>query len=403
MATRKPKTPKAEAADSAAPKKAAPRVGNKTPEALEADAKARAHVGKQIEATALDVARSIETKHKPDLQFPIRSLQNVIYDEKKGYFEIGPQKKTRTLSASTARSFAQTLKMMAMSHEMVRTDDIATKREAYYTAYNWGEARFQDQPESDTVMDDIEAMFAVTGVTREQLRFLPAQRGGSVAGNLIIRDFDRESGEPIEIDCTKFGAGAYSIPPHVEHLGFETDAKFVLAVETGALFQRLNHHTWWRKANCVLVEMQGVPTRATRRFIRRLSEDKKIPVYAFVDCDPYGFGNIYRTLKVGSGNAAHTNRFFCVPWAKFLGVTPYDIDDYKLPTHPLKEVDLKRAKDALKNDPFFQHFQPWKDAINFLIKKGVRAEQQAFAKDGLNYVMDTYLPEKLANPRRFLP
>jgi hypothetical protein len=31
--------------------------------------------------------------------------------------------------------------------------------------------------------------------------------------------------------------------------------------------------------------------------------------------------------------------------------TPQDILDYELPTHPLLEVDLKRAKDALKNDP----------------------------------------------------
>ena len=43
---------------------------------------------------------------------------------------------------------------------------------------------------------------------------------------------------------------------------------------------------------------------------------------------------------------------FCVPQAKFLGVTPQDILDYNLPTHPLKDVDIKRAKDALKNDPF---------------------------------------------------
>ncbi len=34
---------------------------------------------------------------------------------------------------------------------------------------------------------------------------------------------------------------------------------------------------------------------------------------------------------------------------------------------------------------------------------GVRAEQQALAKWGLNYVMDEYLPEKLANTGRFLP
>ena len=45
----------------------------------------------------------------------------------------------------------------------------------------------------------------------------------------------------------------------------------------------------------------------------------------FVDGDPYGISNIYRTLKVGSGNAAHLSRFFCVPQARYLGVTPDDI------------------------------------------------------------------------------
>jgi DNA topoisomerase VI subunit A len=72
----------------------------------------------------------------------------------------------------------------------------------------------------------------------------------------------------------------------------------------------------------IIVEMGGVPTRATQRFIRLLSDKHNLPVCCFVDCDPYGFTNIYRTLKVGSGNAAHINRFLAVPRARFLGVTP---------------------------------------------------------------------------------
>jgi len=149
--------------------------------------------------------------------------------------------------------------------------------------------------------------------------------------------------------------------------------------------------------------MAGVPTRATRRFVRRLADQCKLPVFAFVDCDPYGISNIYRTLKVGSGNAAHINQFFCVPQAHFLGVTPQDIVDYKLPTHLLKEVDIKRAKDALKNDPFFHIHKDWARAMETLIKMGVRAEQQALAKWGLNYVIDKYLPDKLKHPEKFLP
>ncbi len=189
----------------------------------------------------------------------------------------------------------------------------------------------------------------------------------------------------------------------MEDLSFETEATFILAIETGGMFQRLQSHKFWKTANCILVSMGGVPTRATRRFIRRLADEKKIPVYAFVDCDPYGICNIYRTLKVGSGNAAHINQFFCVPQARFLGVTPQDIVDWKLPTHPLKEVDIKRAKDAIKNDPFFQQHRPWQKAMDQLLKMGVRAEQQALAKWGLNYVIEEYLPAKLAHRDRFLP
>ncbi len=356
-----------------------------------------------IDGTARDLYKKILDEAKPELKTPVRSLSNVRFDPKVGYLEIGKSRKVRTLTVNTVKAFAQTLKMMHLSKDMIAQDTFATKREAYYVSKNWDEARFQEQTESDTVMDDIEAMFSLEGVSREQLRFYPEEHGGAVAGHLIVVDRDPVSGKPIEIDCTKFGTGAYTIPHSVEHLEFKTKAKFILAIETGGMFQRLQSHGYWDSANCVIVSMGGVPTRATRRFIRLLAEARKIPVYAFVDCDPYGISNIYRTLQVGSGNTAHLNRFFCAPQARYLGVTPDDIERYKLPTHPLLDVDVKRAKDALKNDPFFQHSKPWRKAIEKLIKMGVRAEQQALAKWGLNYVIDDYLPAKLRDTRSFLP
>ena len=354
-----------------------------------------------------DVAKGLynvaRKKKLPSLNMPVRALSNVKYDKKVGHFVIGKAKKTRTLAVGTVKTFAQSLRLMALSKELVETDDFATKRDAYYQSKNWDKAAFDEQSESDTVMDDVEARFSSYGVSREQLRFIPDEHGGAVAGELIVNDPDIETGEIERIDCTRFGSGAYSIPSQVEHLQFETKASFVLAIETGGMFQRLQSHRFWEKRNCILVSMAGVPTRATRRFIRRLSEQAKIPVYAFVDCDPYGISNIYRTLKVGSGNAAHVNQFFCVPGASFMGITPDDITKWKLPTHPLKDVDIKRAEDALKNDPFFLERPQWKAAIQQLLKMGVRAEQQALAKHGLNYVIEEYLPDKLANTKLFLP
>lgn len=357
-----------------------------------------------IHDSAKDVHGDISRRRKPDLVFPVRSLGNVSYSPKRGFFEIGRQKKIRTLTVNTVKGFAQTLRMMGLSKELIETNDFATKRDAYYQSKNWEDARFDEQTESDSVMDDIEAMLSVRGISREQLRFIPDEgSNGAVSGRLVVLDPDLETREIQRIDCTRFGSGAYSIPSTVEQLSFETDAKFVLAVETGGMFQRLQSHKFWQTADCILVSMAGVPTRATRRFIRKLSDECRIPVFVFVDCDPYGISNIYRTLKVGSGNAAHLSHFFCVPQARFLGVTPQDITDYRLPTHPLQEVDVKRARDALKNDPFFRSQKPWRAAIEQLLKMGVRAEQQALAKWGLNYVIDEYLPRKLSSPERFLP
>lgn len=357
-------------------------------------------VVKRIKEIAQDIYNKIRKLSQPEMEMPIRSLNNVEYNDKEGYFSLLGKKKTRTLTASTIKTFAQSLRMMSLSKELVETDDIATKREAYYVSKNWGDARFKEQPESDTVMDDIEAMMEVN---REQIGFIPEEKGGDIAGKLIVIDKDQDTGKEIKIDCTKMGTGAYSVPSSVEELKFETQAKFILAIETAGMFQRLVKHKYWKSANCILISMGGVPTRACRRFIRRLADDKKIPVYVFTDGDPYGFGSIHRTLKVGSGNAAHINKFFCVPQAQFIGITPQDIIDYKLPTHPLKEVDLKKIKDLLKNDPFILHHQPWQKALQQMAKMKVRAEQQALAKWGLNFVISDYLPKKLKNEKSWLP
>ncbi|GAI01170.1 unnamed protein product, partial [marine sediment metagenome] len=101
-------------------------------------------------------------------------LSNVKYQARVGYFEMLGKSKQRTLTVGTVKTFAQSLKMMALAKELIDTDDMATKREAYYISKNWGKAGFSEQSESDTIMDDVEAMF---GVNREQLKFIPEEKG----------------------------------------------------------------------------------------------------------------------------------------------------------------------------------------------------------------------------------
>lgn len=345
-----------------------------------------------------DLILDIKALKRPQLRMPVRSLQNVEYG-KEGYFKLKEKIKVRSFNVNTIKSFAQTLKMISLSKTLINTKDMATKRDVYYQSKNWGNAKFDGQPESDDVMDDIEAMFYTI---REELKFNPDRDGSAVVGNIIIKERDRETEELIEIDCSKMGTGGYNLPSNVENFEFDTKAKFILAIETGGMFERLAYHKFWAKQNCILVLLKGVPGRSTRRFVRKLSDEHKLPVYVFTDGDPYGWLNIYRTLKVGSGNAAHINKHFCVPNARYFGITAKDIKQYNLPTHKLKDVDIKRIKDGLKNDPFVKNHPDWQQNLNETLKLGKRAEQQALAAHGLNFVISDYLPNKLNNPKDWL-
>ncbi|WP_423792305.1 DNA topoisomerase IV subunit A [Methanocaldococcus indicus] len=335
---------------------------------------------------------------RPKIKMPIRSLSNAMFDKEKGSFKLVGKEKERTLTVNQAKIFAQTTKMMEFAKQLLDTDDFSTLREAYYVSKNWGEARFDDQQASNNVIEDLEAAL---GVLREHLGFIPEEDGSAVVGNLKIIE-ETPEGELV-VDCRRLGSGAYNIPNDITKLNLETNADFILAIETSGMFARLNAERFWDKHNCILVSLKGVPARATRRFIKRLHEEFDLPVYVFTDGDPYGYLNIYRTLKVGSGKSIHLADKLAIPSARLIGITPQDIIDYNLPTHPLKEQDIKRIKDGLKNDDFVRNFPEWQKALKQMLDMKVRAEQQSLAKYGLKYVVDTYLPEKLKDDSTWLP
>ncbi|WP_292461060.1 DNA topoisomerase IV subunit A [Methanothermococcus sp.] len=361
--------------------------------------KAREDAKKKIIDVANQMYNCLLNGKRPKLKFPVRSLANAKFDRERGTFVLIGKEKERTLTVNQAKIFAQTVKMMEFSKELLDTNDFSTLREAYYVSKNWGEARFDDQQPSNSVIEDLEAAL---DFLREELGFIPEEDGSSVVGPLKIVDKSPE-GEELKIDCEKLGTGAYNIPNDITRLEFETDADFILAIETAGMFARLNAEKFWKKHNCILASLKGVPARATRRFIKRLNEEQGLPVLVFTDGDPYGYLNIYRTLKVGSGKAVHLAEKLAVPDARLIGVTPQDIIDYDLPTHPLKDHDIKRLKDGLKNDDFVKSFPEWQKALNQMIEMKERAEQQSLAKYGLKYVVEEYLPAKIEDKRTWLP
>jgi DNA topoisomerase-6 subunit A len=95
----------------------------------------------------------------------------------------------------------------------------------------------------------------------------------------------------------------------------------------------------------------------------------------------------------GSANSAHIEGL-TTPEAKWIGVTPQDIEHYSLPTDTLNNADLKRL-DELSRDVRYSDSE-WQHHIEGFRRLRAKAEQQAFSRYGMDFVVDTYLSDKIA-------
>jgi DNA topoisomerase-6 subunit A len=171
----------------------------------------------------------------------------------------------------------------------------------------------------------------------------------------------------------------------------KTSADKVIAIEKGGLFTRFIEEQVHKKYNSLLVLTAGQAPRATRHFIRRMNKELDLPVYIFTDGDPWGM-HIAMVIISGSANAAHL-RELTTPDAKWSGVWASDIVDYKLPSNPLTDIDLKRLYE-LQKDPRYKDAL-WQRETKTFFKIKKKAEQEAFSRYGLTYIVDEYLPAKL--------
>ena len=112
----------------------------------------------------------------------------------------------------------------------------------------------------------------------------------------------------------------------------------------------------------------------------------------FTDGDPWSF-RIFASVAYGAIKTAHLSEHLATPSAQFLGVTPSDIVNYELPSDNLSDEDVK-ALQAILEDPRFDD-DYWRGEVNLQLELKKKSEQQALAKYGLDFVTDTYLPEKL--------
>jgi len=329
----------------------------------------------------------------PHLSVPTRTKSNIEYDEESGVWVYGDRESTRSAnSVGGARKLLKATYAIEFLAKQLDEDRSSTLRELYYLSESWDEeeAQFNSQDESNGLIEDLEI---VSGVKREDFHMRPEESGAKVMGPLHLREQTNRGDR--DIHCQEdVGQGGYQIPNNPDTIEFlDCDAAFVLAVETGGMRDRLVENGFDEDHDALVVHLGGQPARATRRLIKRLHDELDLPVAVFTDGDPWSY-RIYGSVAYGSIKSAHLSEYLATPEAEFVGIRPQDIVEYDLPTDPLADSDINALESELE-DPRFQT-EYWREQIELQLDIDKKAEQQALASRGLDFVTDTYLPERLS-------
>jgi DNA topoisomerase-6 subunit A len=344
----------------------------------------------QLKKIGLDVVTSFENNKVPHIDIPIRSTSNIVYSNKYLCYVLGDKKLQRSAgNIRHVKKIAQLLKVSDFCKDLVSHGKRhVTKRELYYISESWGpKLKFDEQVESDDIVEDIEAMLEKP---REDLKIIPNPKG-SLYGDIVLR-FKNPKGEVMTVDCLKTADGQQIGPRTCDAEFVRTSADKILAIETGGMYNRLIEENAHEKFNALLVNLGGQASRSTRMIIKRLNEELNLPVYIFNDGDPYGL-HIATVIISGSANSAHVNKSLATPNAQWIGVTATDIIEYHLKTDKLNEMDIRRIKE-LQKDPRYKDDKRLQHELATWLKLGRKAEQQALLKFGFEFVVNEYLPAK---------
>jgi DNA topoisomerase-6 subunit A len=325
-------------------------------------------------------------KRWPSIEMPTRSITNITYDQNLRQYILGKHSVKRSArNIRHVKPLTQLVWTGSFVNELTTEGKTSTLRDVFYSAQAY-EMSFTDQPESDDIITDLET---VLGHAREDFNVFPEERS-AIFGDLTIQyTVPGYEGKTLNLASHPDGMMIGPALTNAEFVSCKADK--IIAIEKGGLFTRFIEERVHEKYKALLIHTAGQAPRATRSMLRRLNKDLKLPVYIFCDADPWGM-HIANVIISGSANAAHL-RDLNTPDAKWAGVWASDIVDYKLPSDPLTDLDIKRLYE-LQKDPRYDG-KLWKNEIETFLKVKRKAEQEAFSRYGLAYIVDKYLPAKL--------
>lgn len=348
----------------------------------------------------------LENARRPVLEAIKCSLDNSNYNPKVGYLTPGKKMVRSELNVASVQKMSRAIFILEILLRNIETGAVNTKRELYYISK--GEVKhnpelrpldFGDQSESDSIIDFICEMMECY---REDLNCYANDRGGQTYSNQLVVTEQLPDGTKAVVDLSSLGTSPFQPKNRPQSLTLKAKKKidFCLVVESEGTANTFVTNGFCKRNNAILMGAQGVPSNAVRGWCKLIQDQLKVPIYFFGDLDAYTLQNIFRTLKAGSAASLIRNSDFSAPDVRFLGVLPEDIKKYDLADYPVKENDiqearaLKKASDALKNDPFFKDKKNKGLAkiLEWLLKNKRRCEQQSyFTVDPRDPVM----PEKI--------
>ncbi len=353
----------------------------------EVSAKARKReVLRNLKRLGLRLYGQMEKGVFPWISMPSRSIDNIFYSSELRQYVLGERTVRRSArNIRHIRPFTQLVWTGYFASELAAHRKTSTLRDVYYSAQAY-EMSFKDQSESNGIITDLET---VTGLAREDFNVFPEERS-AIFGDLTI-EYTVPGYEGKQLNLMSHPDGVMIGPALTSSEFVKTKADKVIAIEKGGLFTRFIEERVHKKFNALLVLTAGQAPRATRHFIHRLNKELDLSTFIFTDGDPWGM-HIAMVIISGSANAAHL-RELTTPDAKWSGVWATDIVDYKLPSDALTQVDVKRLHE-LEKDPRYKG-ELWEREIKKFLSIKKKAEQEAFSRYGLTYIVDKYLPAKL--------
>ena len=364
----------------------------------------------QVEKISKDMCerllRDLEQARRPVLKAIKTTLDNTKYDHKVGYLTPLGKRVVTELNVSSVKKMSRAIFILEVMLRNLETGAVNTKREIYYIAK--GEVKhnpqlrpldFQDQDESDATIDFICELLEAY---REDLNCYANDRGGQTYSQQLVVTETLPDGTKAEVDLSTLGTTPFQPRnrPQALKLRAKRKIEFCVIVESEGTANTLQANGFTKRHACILMGAQGVPSNAVRGWAKLIQDELKVPMFFFGDLDAYTLQNIFRTLKAGSAASLIRNSEFSAPDVKFLGVLPHDIKKYDLPDYAVKESDvtearaLKKAADALQNDPFFRdrRNKGLSEILHWLIERKRRCEQQAYFSVNPR---DPQMPEKI--------